>query len=66
MSRHTRIARSSWLHQFGGFLLADKRARAGARRAEKDALPRVLAAREAMPALASGLLDRRQVRLRRD
>ena len=66
MSRHTRIGRSHWLHQIGDFLLADKRAGAGARRAEKDALPRVLAAREAMPAVAAGLLDRRQVRLRRD
>lgn len=66
MSRHTRIGRNSWLHRIGHFLLAGKRSGAGARRAEKDALPRVLAAREAMPALASGLLDRRQVRLRRD
>ncbi len=66
MSRHTRIGRSHWLHQIGDFLLANKRTGAGAKRAEKNALPRVLAAREAMPALACGLLDRRQIRLRRD
>ncbi len=66
MGRHDRISRSArpqriWDLLFGNAVTASRGARA-----EKEALPRVAAAREAMPALVTGLLDRGQVRLRRD
>ena len=78
MRWYTRIGRRVWPHEIRNFLFRDRRTGTGPtvaqfwgapQDAEEYALhvpPRVQAAREAMPALASGLLDRRQVRLRRD
>lgn len=70
----------NWLapNEVGDFVFGIKRSTIGAIVAQLRAVlwdakthgphvpPRVTAAREAMPALAGGLLDRRQVRLRRD
>ncbi|HNB26165.1 MAG TPA: hypothetical protein PLR41_04345 [Alphaproteobacteria bacterium] len=78
MRWNTGIGNRLWPNEIGNFVSGIKRSTIGAivaqfRAAPRDARkhglhvpPRVTAAREAMPAVAIGILDRRQVRLRRD
>lgn len=78
MRWYTKIGKRVWPHEIRNFLFRDRRIKDGPtvaafwgapQDAEENALqvpPRVAAARQAMPAVAAGMLDRRQVRLRRD